>query len=217
LIVQAQTPARHVTRLALILAAAMALILSAALSARPVAAGGTQVWLHEPHQGTDSSDSDFECDPSDDPGPGEVLWHFVLNGVDPGYEAALTLNATFTDDGALADDSGWVGGGQTHHFYITTSGDDVLETAYVFLPPGDYVAGNLVLSHICRGPEESASPTPEGSEAGGTGTPAPSVPDTATSLPGMAGPLATVVFGLILLGSLGALAYANVTAVRRRS
>jgi hypothetical protein len=61
------------------------------------------------------------------------------------------------------------------------------------------------------------TPTPEGSQAGGTGTPAPSVPDTATSLPGMAGPLATVVFGLILLGSLGALAYANVSAVRRRS
>ena len=58
---------------------------------------------------------------------------------------------------------------------------------------------------------------PEGTQAGGTGTPAGSLSDTATSLGGFGGPVATLVFGLILLGSLGALAYANVTAVRRRS
>jgi hypothetical protein len=43
------------------------------------------------------------------------------------------------------------------------------------------------------------------------------VPDTATSLPGFAGPLATIAFGLILLASLGTLAYANVRSVRNRS
>jgi hypothetical protein len=54
-----------------------------------------------------------------------------------------------------------------------------------------------------------ADPTPtpegsvEGSVGGGTGTPAASVPDTAASLPGFGGPLATLVFGLILVASLG--------------
>jgi hypothetical protein len=61
------------------------------------------------------------------------------------------------------------------------------------------------------------TPTPEGSQAGGTGTPAASVPSAAMDpLPG-GGPVATLIFATILLGSLGALAYANVAAVRRRS
>jgi hypothetical protein len=63
---------------------------------------------------------------------------------------------------------------------------------------------------------ETPTPTPEGSQAGGTGTPAASVPDTAASLPGFGGPIATLVFGLILVASLGTLAYANVRAARQR-
>jgi hypothetical protein len=64
--------------------------------------------------------------------------------------------------------------------------------------------------------EGTSTPTPEGSQAGGTGTPAPSVPDTALGLAG-SGSLATIFFGAVLIASLGALAYANVSAVRRRS
>lgn len=63
-------------------------------------------------------------------------------------------------------------------------------------------------------PGESESP--EGSVGGGTGTPAGSVPDTATSLPGFGGPLATLIFGAILVASLGTLAYANVRAAKQR-
>jgi hypothetical protein len=63
---------------------------------------------------------------------------------------------------------------------------------------------------------ETPTPTPEGSVGGGTGTPAASVPDTAASLPGFGGPIATLVFGLILVASLGTLAYANVRAARQR-
>jgi hypothetical protein len=65
-------------------------------------------------------------------------------------------------------------------------------------------------------PTPVVTPTPEGSVGGGTGTPAASVPDTAASLPGFGGPLATLVFGLILVASLGTLAYANVRAARER-
>jgi hypothetical protein len=35
-------------------------------------------------------------------------------------------------------------------------------------------------------------------------------------MPGFGGPLATLLFGAVLIASLGALAYANVTAARRR-
>ena len=55
----------------------------------------------------------------------------------------------------------------------------------------------------------------EGSVGGGTGTPAASLPSTALGLPG-SGSLATILFGAILIASLGALAYANVAAVRSR-
>ncbi len=57
---------------------------------------------------------------------------------------------------------------------------------------------------------------PEGSVGGGTGTPAPSIPNTATSPIGFSGPLATLLFGAILLASLGTLAYANVRSTRER-
>ena len=59
------------------------------------------------------------------------------------------------------------------------------------------------------------TPTPEGTQLGGTGTPVPSVPNTAMSLGGSA-PLATLLFGGVLLASLGTLAFANVRAARRR-
>ena len=67
-------------------------------------------------------------------------------------------------------------------------------------------------------PGGSPAGSPEGGTAGGSGTPAASLADTATSTGSLGSPLATVGFGLILLGSLGALAYANIAgAVRRRS
>jgi hypothetical protein len=60
---------------------------------------------------------------------------------------------------------------------------------------------------------ESASPSGEQSQKEGTGTPEESQTDTALS--GLeSSPLATIAFSLILLASLGALAYANVKAAR---
>jgi hypothetical protein len=179
-----------------------------------------------------------------------VLWHFLLNQVDPGITSALEIHAQFTDSGDLHDLSNWVPGGQVHHFYIYTTGDDVLTDAWVNTNGSD--AGLLNLSHFCRGEEEespSPSPTPEGSQGGSTSTPAPSktpegsqgggtgTPDpsrtpegsqlgatgtpaasllnTALSLPS-SGTLATIFFGAVLISALGALAYANAVAVRRR-
>jgi hypothetical protein len=57
----------------------------------------------------------------------------------------------------------------------------------------------------------------EGGTGGETGTPeGGSIPDTATSIPSQSSPLATVLFGALLVSSLGALAYANVRSSRRR-
>ena len=59
--------------------------------------------------------------------------------------------------------------------------------------------------------------TPEGSVQGGTGTPEPSQPDTAMGLQGGGpSPIPTIAFGMILLASLGSLAYVNVKAARAR-
>jgi len=56
----------------------------------------------------------------------------------------------------------------------------------------------------------------EDQELGGTGTPAPSIPNTALSLPRSDGSMAALLFGIVLMAALGGLAYANVVAVRRR-
>jgi hypothetical protein len=65
--------------------------------------------------------------------------------------------------------------------------------------------------------EESTEASVEGSVLGGTGTPAPSTPDTALDATNGPSPLPTIVFGAILLASLAGLAWVNVQAVRTRS
>ena len=64
---------------------------------------------------------------------------------------------------------------------------------------------------------ETPTPTPEGSVQAGTGTPAPSIPDGAMEMRGGPSPIPTILFAMILLGSLGTLAWANVRTARNRS
>ena len=64
---------------------------------------------------------------------------------------------------------------------------------------------------------ESAPQSVEGSVEGATGTPEASLPDGAMGGDNGSNPLPTVLFSLILLASLGTLAYANVRTVRNRS
>jgi hypothetical protein len=231
LTVQASSTTFSGRRFLLAILAIMGLVISLSLTAAGTARAGDPInpcdtdptgfaCLLDQQQGTDSSEDagDFPCPEEDEDlaGPGEVVWHFILNGVSPATTDPLTINALFDEDGIVNDDSGAVGTGQTHHFYVTTSGDDILLDAWVDLPD-ETVAGNLVLSHICVGEEESTpTPTPEGSQLGGTGTPTASVPDTSMSS-SLGGPLATLVFGAVLLASLGALAYANVKSARNRA
>ena len=64
---------------------------------------------------------------------------------------------------------------------------------------------------------ESTTESPEGSVLGATGTPEASLPDGAMGGDNGSNPLPTVLFSLMLLASLGTLAYANVRTVRNRS
>jgi hypothetical protein len=216
----------------------------------------TGATLQESQVGTDSSEATDDCKDTDVPA-GMVLWHFILNGLEPGITSAISGQFDFEGDGVLSvDSSKWNPDGKTHHFYVYTSGDDVLNGATADI--GNSAYNSFVLSHICHGDEEqsipesvsesipesvsesvpesvsesapeSAEQSVEGSEAesapeseaasgeqsveAGTGTPAESTPNGALSLNGV-GALPTILFSLILLSSLGALAYANVKSVR---
>jgi hypothetical protein len=228
------TKAGHITRRMIIAMVAMGIIaLALGYFTHPVYAtsGAT---LQESQVGTDSSEATDDCAGAGQDVPaGMVLWHFILNGVDPGITSAIAGTFDFADDGILnVDSSKWNPDGTTHHFYVYTSGDDVLNGATADIGNSEY--NNFVLSHICHGDEEqsvaesasqseaesvseaesaSQSETGEQSVEAGTGTPAESTPNGALSLNGV-GALPTILFSLVLLSSLGALAYANVKSVR---
>jgi hypothetical protein len=187
-----------------------------------------------------------DCDEVD-LAPGDVLWHFVLVQTDADTG---NLTATFEDAGVLMTASYKHSGGVLHFAIIT--GHDTLLGAST-----DVDGDKLNLSHICAGPEQSATPTPtpsqsseeetptptpsqsseeetptptpsqsseeetptptpESSVQGGTGTPAPSIPDGAMEMRGGPSPIPTILFAMILLSSLGTLAWANVRTTRTR-
>ena len=180
----------------------------------------------------DSSTFDKDADCGDfDSG---VVWHFILNKYDPN-DAQLFV--TFASAGSMGPISETDSPATAHHFYVNTPSNDSLTDAYVILPGG---AGDaqLQLSHVCNAGEAQSVPpsaeqsvaasvsasvpasvaasvpaSAEGSVKAGTGTPAASTSNTALFGNGSS-PLPTIAFSLILLASLGALAYANVKSVR---
>ena len=222
--VSAQTPARHATRLTLALAAIAGLILAAFYAASPVLA--THVAPIAVNSGNPTC-SDFAEELGEEwielkiqpPGNGVftdgtltvTISNFVgSDSGNPGsfdWESNIGVDAVFVKAGT-----------DKHNLYLY----DPEETEDTGLGPQAGQGNGLSHISFCYDVEEATAtptptptPTPEGSQAGGTGTPAPSVPNTALSLSG-SGSLATIFFGAVLIASLGALAYANVTAVRRR-
>ncbi len=98
---------------------------------------------------------------------------------------------------------------------------NLLDTSTPAPTPEETPAGTPEQSPAGGTPEQSPAggtpeQTPEGSVAGGTGTPAPSQPDTAMGQGGPS-PIPTVAFGLILVAALGTLAWANVKTARSRA
>lgn len=234
--VQTQTPARHATRLTLALAAIAGLILATFYVASPVFADHTGP-LVDPDVtsypnpgdnpnctdvlGADGFDEEQKFDPPDTGTQGHVSWNSdgSFEAAD-GWLVAVAIVKGGNEGAAVYDYTGFPGGGVDH--------DNGLET------PTGQETSHVTLC-LVQGPEESEAPSvpasvegsvaasvsasvpasAEGSVAGGTGTPAASLANTALSLTG-SGSLATIFFGAVLIASLGALAYANVTAVRRR-
>jgi hypothetical protein len=164
--------------------------------------------------------------------PGQVLWHFIHTGTD-GSDLPATLTAEFKDAGTVTADGESNQNGNAVVSYTIITGEDTLLSASDSINDD----GLLNLSHICNGGEEQSvaesvaesvsesvaesvsesvaeSASGEQSVEAGTGTPAASQPNTALGVNGSS-PLPMIAFSLILLTSLGSLAYANVKAVRK--
>ncbi|MEO8252371.1 MAG: hypothetical protein ABI578_07845 [Chloroflexota bacterium] len=77
----------------------------------------------------------------------------------------------------------------------------------------DQSVAESVAQSVDQSVAESTGQSAEQSVEGGTGTPAASIPDSSMSVNGSS-PLPTVIFGFLLLASLGALAYTNVKVVK---
>src|SRR6478735_7702330 len=124
-------------------------LLAAALIA-PASVAATD--LHAAHQGTSWDAEGFQSnDCETTPGPGQVVWHFVLTTPD-GDSGHLT--ATFQKAGektvANLDMPS-----TTLHFEIVTGHDTLLDAETT-----DVDGGNLNLSHICVGTDRESQSAP---------------------------------------------------------
>ena len=215
----------RVSRTSLAIAAVAAIALSLALAGRsPVQAADPQLDIHQ-QLPIDSETFKEDADCGD--ATSGVVWHFTLvnyNGDD------AQLFGEFADAGTFGPIDPADKPSQSIHFYVTTPGDDSLIDAYVELEGTITDQTQLQLSHVCHAggeesvpesvdesvPESVVESVPESGEQSveaGTGTPEESTPDGALSFGGSSA-LPTIAFSLILLVSLGGLAYANVKAAR---
>lgn len=117
-----------------------------------------------------------------------------------------------------ADDDAILEPGEIWAFKCSTDKLPVGETTNVACAAANVWEDSVKLQE--QDPDVSACDTDtvtviEGNVGGGTGTPAASLPNSAVSGP-TSGPIATLAFGLLLLSSLGALAFVNVRSTRRR-
>jgi hypothetical protein len=80
---------------------------------------------------------------------GEVLWHFVLTQTE---SSSGKLTAEFDEAGTITVDS-YKNSGSVLHWQVITGHDTLLDAS------SDVDGGNLNLSHICVGPDESQAPS----------------------------------------------------------
>lgn len=163
-----------------------ALLLTLAAVVGTVRAGGGTINLDPADVGTNSLL--IKMAPCGGVSAGLIEWEFELTAVTPGLTSALTMNATFSGDGAQAVASTWDVTGATHTFLAYTTGNDTVTAASVVVPNA---AGPLNLVGLCFG--DVATPTP-----------AASLQDAATSSTVRSSPMLAFL-GVLLLG-LGALA-----------
>ena len=104
----------------------------------------------------------------------------------------------------------WAGLSHVSFCFTDTPQESVSESIAESVPESQ---AESVPESIAESVPESEAASGEQSVEAGTGTPAESTPNGALSLNGV-GALPTILFSLILLASLGTLAYANVKSVR---
>ena len=208
----------RVSRTSLAIAAVAAIALSLVIGGRTVRAADPQLDIH---QTLPLDSATFKEDPDCGDATSGVVWHFVLVNYD-GDDAQLF--GEFADAGPFGPINPADKPSASIHFYVTTPDDDSLVDAYVELEGTITEQTQLQLSHVCHveeeqsvaesaSEEESVPESGEQSVEAGTGTPEESTPDGAFSFGGSS-PLPTIAFSLILLVSLGGLAFANVKAAR---
>ena len=150
---------------------------------------------------------------------------------DPNSDFEVTITVNDTPEGQTVDfesnigvDALFVKGGASGNLYVYDPAATEDTGLHAQLGPSGKWLGLSHLSFCFAEPpeEESASPSAaeesasgEQSVEAGTGTPEESTADSSLFGEG-AGSLATIAFSLILLASLGTLAYANVKTVRNR-
>ena len=124
-------------------------LLAAALIA-PASVAATD--LHAAHQNTSWNAQGFQSnDCETTPGPGQVVWHFVLTSPDgdSGHLTATFQNAGVKTVANLDKPS------TTLHFEIVTGHDTLLDAETT-----DVDGGNLNLSHICVGTDRESQSAP---------------------------------------------------------
>ena len=217
------------SRLMLTVAAGSAIALSMIWLAGPVLATHVTPTFVEGNHTCSQLDSDFGHEFKVEP---------VVTGTydDPASDFSVDITVNDTPEGPTLDfesnigvDAAFVKGGDDGNLYSYSPPETSDTGLHAPLNPSGKWAG---LSHVSfcftETPEESAEQSvaasvaesvpasAEQSEKAGEGTPEGSQGDTSLLFSG-SGPLATIAFSLILLASLGTLAYANVKSVRSRN
>jgi hypothetical protein len=183
-------------RIVVALAAIGLIALSAAVLVRPVHAG---------------ADKWFVCKYVGTPGVDETL----QTGNNPISVAASAIGIDPVVPGTFFADS------QGRSYVLVADTGQAEPSVDLCPPPGTEQsvppsAEQSVAASVSASVPASVPASAEGSVKAGTGTPAASTSNTALFGDG-SNPLPTVAFSLILLASLGTLAYANVKTVRSRS
>ena len=153
------------------------------------------------------------CAPDDN----TFAWTINLPGVEDNYKVDLSWDNFATPPFDTIDF-----GSSGDHDFTTPRGGSILYVRWTSDPEkmasvsGDSELCVPVEQSVAESAQQSVAQSAQQTVEAGTGTPAGSIPNSALGSNGPS-PLPTILFSLVLLASLGTLAYANVKVVARRN